>query len=146
MVVSNSSLKSLKNTHLLSKFSFWWIHPLLLKGLERTLRDEDLPELQTEERSERNLRRVSSIWNESNDFGFGLFVDYLKSTLFAQFLLGLNIIARISQAIFLGELVEHFSSDNKVNDGYIWASLLILCGFVSFPAKQHQFFETYRKG
>lgn len=118
-----------------------------MKGLERPLQDIDLPELQLDETSATNRKKVQCIWKKSRNFGFGLFCDYLKSTVFASILLGVTIIARVSQAIVLGKLVEHFANDNKDNkSGYIWASLLVLCGLVSFPAKQHQFFETYRKG
>ena len=141
------SLKPFQNASFFSKLSFWWIHPLLLKGLEQPLTEIDLPELELDETSETNRRKVQCIWKKSSNFGYGLFYDYLQSMVFAIILLGVTIVAKVSQAIVLGKLVEHFSNDDKDTlNGYIWASILVLCGLISFPAKQHQFFETYRKG
>ncbi len=43
------------------------------------------------------------------------------------------------------ESEKTFRTDN-IQIMYMYAALLVLCGFVAFPTKQQQFFETYRKG
>ena len=67
-------------------------------------------------------------------------------------MLAVNMFARIVQTIALGRLLRWFEeepaadSDGMGNSGFLWASLLIICGMVSFPTKQQQYFETYRVG
>ena len=67
-------------------------------------------------------------------------------------MLAVNMLARIVQTLALGRLLRWFEedplpdSDSIGSTGFLWASVLILCGMVSFPTKQQQYFETYRVG
>jgi len=65
-------------------------------------------------------------------------------------------IARIGQAVVVGELIQYFSSNSKTSsasassspskEGFLWASILVLCGLVTVFEHHHVFFMTWRKG
>ena len=88
--------------------------------------------------------------------------DYFHTTWKSRLLIMLNSLSKIGQALALGILLDKFENkddddgttnnndnDNGVNitsSGYFWAAIIILCGCVAFPTKQHSFFDLYRKG
>ncbi|XP_073119135.1 ABC transporter C family member 10-like [Henckelia pumila] len=49
---SGSSLSPLAKASFLSKFTFWWLNPLMKMGREKTLADEDMPSLRVDDRAE----------------------------------------------------------------------------------------------
>lgn len=94
--------------------------------------------------------------------GHALLKDYFKSTRTPQLLLALNSASKIGQAVALGMLMEQFtttaddsslitsgsanSSKSSSREGYIYCAILILCGLITFPTKQHVYYQLYRKG
>lgn len=99
--------------------------------------------------------------------GHALPKDYFQSTKTPQLLLALNSASKIGQAVALGMLMEQFtttttdddssiittssssvnsSSSSSSKDGYIYCAILILCGLITFPTKQHVYYQLYRKG
>jgi ATP-binding cassette subfamily C (CFTR/MRP) protein 4 len=63
----------------------------------------------------------------------------------------IGAIARIGQAVVVGELIQYFSSHATSNtssskEGFIWAAILVLCGLVTVFEHHHVFFITWRKG
>ncbi len=151
----------LESANLISKCSFSWIYPLLRLGLTRPLRESDLPALHDLETSSVNRRIIEDLWESEmrtgrRNFGRALFWHYFKTTWIAQILMAVNMAARIGQAMALGLLMEQFgrfehendspSHTNTKKEGYLYASLLVLCELIAFPTKHQQFFITYRAG
>ncbi|WJX71041.1 Multidrug resistance-associated protein 7, variant 2 [Trifolium repens] len=50
--VSESYVTPFAKAGLFSKISFWWLNPLIKKGQEKTLQDEDIPKLRESDRAE----------------------------------------------------------------------------------------------
>ena len=151
----------LTDASLLSRISFAWAYPTLKLGSERPLEDHDLPKLHTFETSAFNRDKIEEMWkNEKRtgrmNLGRALISEYFRSTLGAQFLMFINMMARICQAWALGLLMEQFGkfdagkdADAKSIDakmGYLYAGIMAVCGLIAFPSKQTQFFQTYRVG
>ena len=136
---------------------FGWAWPLLELGSTRSLDERDLPEVHPTDSSEYNRTRITKLWENSNSnsnsphgLACALLKDYFLTTKLAQLILAINSASRIGQAIALGFLMEQFVEDNSRNtntkEGYIWAFVLVVCGLVAFPTKQHLYFRMYRKG
>ncbi len=160
------------NLSYLSQCTFSYVWPLLKLGKQRPIQESDLPSLDTKESSVYNRMIIEQIWNEecvkkqNKSLGKALFYNYVKNTWWAEILLFVNMIVRIGQAIVLGLLMEQFgkyetrpsssssatTTENNIDENdnviksCIYAAIFILCGFIAFPTKQQQFFETYRKG
>lgn len=47
----------------LSKFTFWWLNPLMKRGKEKTLEDEDIPKLREDDRAESCYLLFMEIYN-----------------------------------------------------------------------------------
>ena len=155
-------INTYETSSLRSKFNFSWIYPLIQIGTETCIQESHLPNPSRIDSSEYNRGIMEGIWaqevsSERRNLARALFRWYLKETWRAQILLCINMASRLGQAVMLGRLMEVFgnvsSMSNDVEEdgmdskgGYIYASLIILCGMIAFPTKQHQFFETYRVG
>ncbi len=165
-----------ENATLLSRCSFSYAKPLLNIGKSRPIQQADLPDLHPFETSDYNRQLIEDIWEREcknadesvtnncgrkkrkKNLGRAIFWYYLKSTWWAEVLMAVNMAARIGQAVVLGLLMDQFGrygdenggkeSDEDHNSGasYFYAILLVVTGFIAFPTKQQQFFETYRKG
>jgi uncharacterized membrane protein YgcG len=150
-----------------SKLFFNWAWPLLRLGATRPLEDSDLPPLLQEDSSTFNRQAIEKLLlprssrtkkrqptnnkkknkhNNKNLLFYTLCRNYLWETWFSQFLLLVSMMARIGQAVALGWLLEEFTKKSFTTEHYQWMAVLIACGAILFPAKQQQFFLTYRKG
>ena len=156
-----------------ARFWFAWNKPLLDLGCQRPLEASDLPKLAKEERSRTNREYIEALWqneqeqcrrynntNNSNankkikkpSLARAMARDYIRTTWKSRLLIMLNGLSKIGQALALGILLEQFekdddSSSNRItSSGYFWACVIIACGCVAFPTKQHSFFDLYRKG
>ncbi|KAL0304368.1 UNVERIFIED_CONTAM: ABC transporter C family member 10 [Sesamum radiatum] len=47
----------------LSKFTFWWLNPLMKRGKEKTLEDEDIPKLREDDQAESCYLQYAEIYN-----------------------------------------------------------------------------------
>jgi len=69
--------------------------------------------------------------------------DFFRSTWLVQPLMFASSVARIVMSIALGFLIQSFMEKSK--DGYIWASILVICNAVVLFEHHHVFFITTRK-
>ncbi len=148
-----------------SRFFFHAAYPILKLGSQRPLQETDLPDLHEWDTVCYNRAKIENLWDIEvksgrKNLGRALFAEYIKSTWKAQLLAFVNLVARAGQAWALGMLMEEFgkfdsgdgsstSSNEKVHDakmGYVYAGLLVFCGVIAFPSKQHLFFQGYGKG
>ena len=146
-----------------SQLFFVWPYALLRLGLERPLIETDLPAIDEKDSSATQLQHFQRIWNQEKERTKGrpnlctaLLKDYLKEVWFVQPLMFLAATAKIVQAVALGNLVQGFRSPHDMNEnidedapkgnGYLWASIVTLCGLVILMEHHHVFFWTWRKG
>ena len=143
----------------MSRLFFHWPYALLRLGMQRTIEEQDLPNISIYESSTHNLLWFERVWNQElmrvqmknktdaqvkPSLQRALIMDFLKSTWMIQPLLFGSEVARIVQAISLGYLIQ--SMTNKSSNGYIWASILTLCNCFTLFEHHHVFFITWRKG
>lgn len=143
----------LGNVSTFQKILFGWAWPLLKLGSQRPLEESDLPHVHPIDSSAFNKEYISNLWNASETpqqgLGRAVLKDYFQTTRFPQLILVLNSASKIGQAIALGFFMEQFTSEESTTNngrGYIWCAVLVLCGLVAFPTKQHLYFQLYRKG
>mmetsp|Transcript_876 Transcript_876/g.1744 ORF Transcript_876/g.1744 Transcript_876/m.1744 type:complete len:1390 (+) Transcript_876:165-4334(+) len=147
------------NASLFSKIFFLWPYPLLQLGMQRPLTDGDLPNVAQVDASQRNLKYIQRLWRDEqerhgdkSDLRRALFRDFMKTLWFIQPFMGAAALAKIIQAVCLGNLIEFFEeNDDKENstvnpnEGYLWAMGLVLCGSVTLFEHHHVFFYGWRK-
>jgi ATP-binding cassette subfamily C (CFTR/MRP) protein 4 len=141
----------LANASLFSRLIFSWPYSLLKTGMERPLREDDLPDILEAESSKYQQNYFERIWEaerkrspQKPNLHRALLVDYFKSTWKVQPLYLINSSLTIVQAVALGYLIESF--ENGSNEGYRWAAVLVICGLILLFEHHHAFFITWRKG
>ena len=171
---TNGDDDPLSRASLWARFWFAWNKPLLDLGCQRPLEASDLPKLAKVDQSRANREYIEALWhneqeecrrynntiNTSNkkrqkpSLARAMARDYVRTTWKSRLLIMLNSLSKIGQALALGILLEQFekeddsssSSSSITSSAYFWAAVIIACGCVAFPTKQHSFFDLYRKG
>lgn len=72
--------------------------------------------------------------------------DFMSTLWFVQPFMCASSTARLVQALALGYLLQSFEVANDNGDGYLWAGVLVLSGFVVLMEHHHVFFWTWRRG
>ena len=162
-----------ENASFLSKLLFIWPYTLLKTGLERPLQAGDLPSITNRDGSTVCRDGLLKLWNkEKEQYGTSsnnnntnnnnsnsnkkatrprleraIFVDFYKELWYIQPLVFAAMSARVIQAVALGNLVESLESSGGNNGhGYIWASVLVICGIVFLMEHHHVFLYAWHKG
>ena len=130
-----------------SKVVFYWPFPLLKLGMQRPLVETDIPEILPVDSSRYNREYLSNLWqrevdrcnveNQGNSdeakrrkpsLHRALFVDFFRSIWYIQPIMGLTAVAKIVQAVFLGNLIESFEGGTE--NGYAFAGVIVACGII----------------
>ncbi|GKY92774.1 hypothetical protein MPSEU_000247200 [Mayamaea pseudoterrestris] len=135
----------------LSKLFFVWPYPLLKLGMKRPLVEIDLPQVTRVDESEYNRDYFLRLWKEEKERNPTapnlhrlVAMDFFRSTWIVQPLMAIAAAARVVQAVVLGYLIAYFEGRN--DSGWLWASMIVLCGIVVLFEHHHVFFLTWRKG
>jgi hypothetical protein len=146
----------LETASLWSKLTFGWPAPILKLGMERTLEESDLPELPEIETSNYNLSLLDRIWGaekkQAQEHGLepslqrAILKYVVRKLLFVQPMMFVLSAARICQALALGNLIEFFQGDSSRAAGYLYALLVVFCGFLVLMVNHHVFFHTWKTG
>ena len=72
--------------------------------------------------------------------------DFMSTLWFVQPFMCASSTARLVQAVALGYLLQSFDVAHGNSDGYLWAGILVLSGFVILMEHHHVFFWTWRRG
>jgi len=141
----------LETASILSKATFSWPYPLLKLGMERPLTEADLPSISEKDSSAYNRKYFERIWEEEKRLHpanpmlqRALLKDFFTSIWYVQPMYMLGAVAKISQAVALGLLIESFEQNN--GDGYLWASVIVLGALALLAEHHHAFMITWRKG
>jgi hypothetical protein len=144
---------------LYSQLTFSWPLPLIRKGVAKEIAEENIPEIMPEEDSDRNRRRFEEVWNEelrisveqgrSPSLHRALLKLYYRTLWYVQPAIAMTSMARIGQALALGQLIEFFSGDCATHvkwEGYTKALVLIACTLVPLVTHHQAYFRTWRMG
>ncbi len=142
-----------KQASWLSRLLFFWPYPLLKLGMERPLKEQDLPEILDSDRSTANRLYLENLWNDEVErhgkkasLHRAILRDFFTSIWYVQPLIVASTIAKVVQAVALGLLIETFEDESIGNRGYIWAGVLVACAMVVLFEHHHVFFITWHKG
>uniref|UniRef100_A0A7S2L9K9 ATP-dependent transporter ycf16 n=1 Tax=Leptocylindrus danicus TaxID=163516 RepID=A0A7S2L9K9_9STRA len=147
----------LEGQSIISKSLFSWPWPLLKLGQSKILNEDDLPSLSKEDTSDFNLEFMEKLYAQSMDEKGGdkfslhraLLWDFIKSVWWVQPIYGLESACKILQAVALGKLIDTFSKlddpTEDPEDGYVWAGVLVACGFVILQ-HHHIYLHVWRRG
>jgi ATP-binding cassette subfamily C (CFTR/MRP) protein 4 len=138
-----------------SRLLFTWPYPLLQLGLQRPLQDADLPELQDVDRSVNCRHYFERIWelkqvrkDNHHSLQRAILFDFWKTVWYAHPIMCVAAIAKVTQAVVLGKLVQSFQQETTTTttSGYVWAGALVVCGLITLLEHHHLFFWTWRYG
>jgi ATP-binding cassette subfamily C (CFTR/MRP) protein 4 len=134
-----------------SKLFFLWPYPLLKLGMSRPLEELDLPQVTSCDESDFNRDYLMRLWEAEKkrrpdrpSLHRVIAKDFFQSIWIVQPLMGIAAAARVIQAVVLGFLINFFGGEN--DRGWLWASILVLCGLIVLFEHHHVFFITWRKG
>ena len=135
----------------LSRLFFRWPYPLLKLGMERPLQEGDLYHVLEKDSSLYNLHYFQRLWDaerqrrpDAPNLHRAIVIDFFRSLWYIQPVMCAQYAARVIQAIALGQLIESFEGSN--DNGFLWASVIVLCGVVVLFEHHHVFFFAWRKG
>ncbi|CAB9509666.1 Multiple drug resistance-associated protein-like transporter 1 [Seminavis robusta] len=135
----------------ISQFLFMWPYPLLKLGMKRALEESDLPEISEADTSAANRIYFEKLWEEEKRqnpnnprLDRAILKDFVKSMWYVQPMYMLAAVAKVSQAVALGLLIEAFEDDN--GQGYLWATVIVMGSLALLAEHHHSFFFTWRKG
>jgi len=142
---------------LLSWLTFTWPYSIMKVGLERTIEEADLPEVEESESSSYNLALMQRLWDEEvanaskarrrPSLHRALVRYYYSKLWFVLPLIAIASAAHIGQGLALGLLIEYIGKPEEQGwDGWVWASVLVLCGIIILFEHHHVYFNTWRMG
>ncbi len=129
-----------------SKMVFYWPFPLLKLGMQRPLVETDIPEILPVDSSRYNREYLSNLWQREVDrckvenqgkseakqrkpsLHRALFLDFFRSIWYIQPIMGLTAVAKIVQAVYLGNLIESFEGGTE--NGYAFAGVIVACAVI----------------
>lgn len=121
-----------------SKLIFYWPYPLLKLGMERPLVETDVPDILEADSSRYNREYLTGLWKREQDrcsdgekpsLHRAILVDFFRSIWYIQPVMALTAVAKIVQAVFLGNLIESFEGGTE-NNGYAFAGVIVACGII----------------
>ena len=144
----------LQNQSWFRRITFQWPSTLLRLGKEKVLEEEDLPSLSVEDTSSHNLKFMLNLMNKApkndgnakglNHLHWELLRNFIKSVWFVQPQYFIESCAKITQSIALGRLINAFSDDELADEGFLWASVLTICGLTLLITHHQIFFYGWR--
>jgi len=148
------SANPLATASFLSKMCFMWPYDLIKEGMVKPIEESDLHDIMQEEKSSHNRECFEKLWQDEiqrakkwkrkPSLHWALAKDFFKSTWIIQPLMCASSAARIIMSLALGYLIQSFN--DKSNDGYLWAAIIVLCDAIRLFEHHQVFFMTWRKG
>mmetsp|Transcript_4521 Transcript_4521/g.10242 ORF Transcript_4521/g.10242 Transcript_4521/m.10242 type:complete len:1111 (+) Transcript_4521:249-3581(+) len=136
------------------------------------IEESDLPDVLEDDTSEANLHRFQEMWDAEiqraakvkeyhlthhkkqkplpkaayPSLHRAIVKDFLRTMWYVQPCMAAATAAKLTQALALGYLLQTFEVEDAGRDGYMWAGVLVLSGFVVLMEHHQVFFWTWRKG
>ncbi|PON43846.1 ATP-binding cassette containing protein [Parasponia andersonii] len=135
----------------LSALSFWWLNPLMKKGKEKILQNEDIPLLRQEDRAETLYSTFTEQLNNTKLRGSSNPPPILSTIFFCQrkalFISGIfaliKVLALVSSLLFLAEFIKIVEGNSAFKyEGYALSAGLFLVKFSESLSERQWFFRT----
>ncbi|XP_042494781.1 ABC transporter C family member 10-like isoform X2 [Macadamia integrifolia] len=148
---SGSNVTPYAKAGFLSRISFWWLNPLLEKGKEKNLREEDIPHLRKKDRAEscyltfmeklngqkrtRSSTTPSILWT--------IILCQWKDILISGFFALLNIVMLTAGPLLLNAFIEVAEGKGAfIYEGYILIILLFLAKCLESLSQRQWYFRS----
>ncbi|KAF7132803.1 hypothetical protein RHSIM_Rhsim09G0203200 [Rhododendron simsii] len=134
-----------------SKMSFWWLNPLMTKGKEKTLEDEDIPKLREEDRAEACYLQFTEQFNKQKRLNPSsqpsvlktLILCHWKEILVSGFFALLTIVTVSAGPLLLNAFIKVAEGkENFKYEGYVLAISLFFSKSIESSAQRQWYFRS----
>ncbi|KAG5533847.1 hypothetical protein RHGRI_027895 [Rhododendron griersonianum] len=134
-----------------SKISFWWLNPLMTKGKEKTLEDEDIPKLRKEDRAKACYLQFTEQFNKQKRLNPSsqpsvlktLILCHWKEILVSGFFALLTIVTVSAGPLLLNAFVKVAEGkENFKYEGYVLAISLFFSKSIESSAQRQWYFRS----
>ncbi|KAI8540447.1 hypothetical protein RHMOL_Rhmol09G0264600 [Rhododendron molle] len=134
-----------------SKMSFWWLNPLMTRGKEKTLEDEDIPKLREEDRAEACYLLFTEQFNEQKQLNPSSQPSVLKTLILCHwneilvsgFFALLTIVTVSAGPLLLNAFIEVAEGKESFKyEGYVLAISLFFSKSLESLAQRQWYFRS----
>ncbi|KEH17370.1 ABC transporter family protein [Medicago truncatula] len=134
-----------------SKISFWWLNPLMKRGQEKTLVDEDIPKLREFDRAKSCYLSFVEQLNKQKQHESSLYSSvfwtiilcYQREILITGLFALLKVLALTSGPLFLNEFISVAEGNTSFNyQGYILAISLFFIKIIGSVSQRQWYFRS----
>ncbi|GFY83439.1 multidrug resistance-associated protein 14 [Actinidia rufa] len=134
-----------------SQISFWWLNPLMRKGREKTLGDEDIPNLREEDRAEACYLLFTEQFNKQKQCNPSsqpsvlrtIILCHWKEIFVSGFFALIKVIALSAGPLLLNAFIEVAEgNENFKNEGYVLAITLFFSKSIESLAQRQWYFRS----
>ncbi|KAL6971970.1 Multidrug resistance-associated protein 7 [Sarracenia purpurea var. burkii] len=134
-----------------SKLSFWWLNPLMRKGREKTLEDEDIPNLREEDQAEACYLRFMEQFNRQKQLDpssqpsvlWTIILCHWKEIFMSGFFALLKIVTLSAGPLLLNAFIEVAEGKESFkNEGYVLAISLFFSKSIESLAQRQWYFRS----
>ncbi|XP_027367227.1 ABC transporter C family member 10-like [Abrus precatorius] len=136
---------------LLSRMSFWWLNPLMKRGKEKTLQDEDIPDLGEEDKAENcyllfldqlNRQKQKELSSQPSVL-MTIIMCHRKEILISGFFALLKVITLSSGPLLLNSFILVAEGhENFKYEGYLLAISLVFTKIIESLSQRQWYFRT----
>ncbi|KAH7841721.1 hypothetical protein Vadar_033415 [Vaccinium darrowii] len=145
------SVTPFSKANFLSKISFWWLNPLMTRGKEKTLEDEDIPKLREEDRAEACYLVFMEQFNKQKRQNPSsqpsvlktLILCHWKEILVSGFFALLTIVTLSAGPLLLNSFIEVAEGKEYFKyEGYVLAISLFFSKSIESSAQRQWYFRS----
>ncbi|XP_043718824.1 ABC transporter C family member 10-like [Telopea speciosissima] len=147
----DSNVTPFADAGFISKMSFWWLNPLVRKGEEKTLEEEDIPRLRELDRAETcytlfmeqlNKHKLSNL-SPPPSILWTIVSLYWKEILISGFFASLKIIALSAGPLFLNAFIQVAEGKEAFKyEGYVLAISLFITKCIESLSQRQWYFRS----
>ncbi|GMN31746.1 hypothetical protein TIFTF001_003379, partial [Ficus carica] len=147
----NDNVTPFARSGLLSLITFWWLNPLMKKGKQKVLEDEDIPKLSQEDRARTLFSMFDKQLNKKKLRGSSDPPSVLSTIIFCQrkailvsgFLALIRVLTLASTPLFLATFIRIVEGNSAFKyEGYAMTAGLLLVKFAESLSERQWHFRT----
>ncbi|KAF5947352.1 hypothetical protein HYC85_013309 [Camellia sinensis] len=134
-----------------NKMTFWWLNPLMKRGREKTLEDEDIPKLREEDQAQACYLIFTEKFNEQKQLNLSsqplvlwtIVSCHLKEIFMSGLFALLTVVTLSTGALILNTFIEVAEGrESFKNEGYVLAILLFFSKSIESLAQRQWYFRS----
>lgn len=148
----DENMTPFSNAGLLSKMSFWWLNPLMMKGKEKVLEDKDIPKLRQTDRADMCYSTFMEQLSKQKEKGSATNTPCISSTLFfwqwkalliTGFFALIKVLTLATGPLLLKEFIRVAEGNEAFKyEGYALAVGLLLAKSLESLSERQWYFRT----